>query len=265
MHQIDIGGLRIAYDIRGAGPPLVLVQGFVGDGRSTWAGQLDGLSPDFTVVAWDAPGAGQSTTPPEWYRMADYADCLAAFIDALSLQRPHLVGLSFGGALLLELYRRHPSIPQTLVLAGAYAGWAGSLSPETVAERVRFCLDVADLSPDEFATALVPSMFSPNAKQDAIERFAASVRRFNRSGFLTMMWSSAEADLRNVLPDIRVPTLVLAGDEDARAPLHIARALHAAIPGSTPVVMPGVGHVSAVEAPEPFNDAVRRFLESSGT
>lgn len=83
MEQIEVEGLRIAYQRVGVGPPLVLVHGFVGDGLSTWSSQLDGLSDEFTVVAWDAPGAGHSTDPPDWFRISDYADCLAAFVRAL--------------------------------------------------------------------------------------------------------------------------------------------------------------------------------------
>lgn len=263
MERVDIEGLRIAYERVGSGPPLVLLHGFVGDGRSTWSRQLDELSGDFTVVAWDAPGAGESATPPEWFRMAEYADCLAEFVRALSLQRPHLAGLSFGGALILELYRRHPEVARTLILASAYAGWAGSLSADAVDERVSLCLRLADLPPNEFAAAMLPSMFSPSAPADAVTAFAASVRRFDRIGFLAMMWSSAQADLRDVLPRIGVPTLVLHGDRDVRAPLEVAQALHNAIPASSLVVLPGIGHVSSVEAPDLFNREVRRFLEAA--
>lgn len=118
MDQLEVEGLRIAYERAGAGAPLILLHGFVGDSRE-WRRQIDGLSHEFTVVAWDAPGAGRSSDPPESFRMPDYADCLAGFVGALGLERPHVVGLSFGGALALELYRRHPAIPMTLVLAGA--------------------------------------------------------------------------------------------------------------------------------------------------
>ena len=77
---------------------MVLAHGFVGDGRSTWGAQIDGLSDEFTVIAWDAPGAGGSADPPEDFAMDDYADCLAAFLRALRIERAHLVGLSFGAA-----------------------------------------------------------------------------------------------------------------------------------------------------------------------
>jgi pimeloyl-ACP methyl ester carboxylesterase len=264
MDKAEVQGLRIAYERMGNGPPLVLLHGFVGDAEGTWRRQLDGLSDDFTVVAWDAPGSGRSSDPPESFRMPDYADCLAGFVNALALDRPHVAGLSFGGALALELYRRHPTIPMTLVLAGAYAGWAGSLPPEVVEQRLRLSLELADLPADRLANAMIPTMFSASAPAESVEGFAANISAFHPAGFRAMARSSAEADLRHVLPRIDVPTLLLYGDQDVRAPLNVAEDLHAAIPTSRLVVMEGVGHASSVEAPERFNAEVRVFLRSVG-
>jgi pimeloyl-ACP methyl ester carboxylesterase len=260
MDHVEVDGLRIAYERAGSGPPLVLLHGFVGDGPSTWSEQLADLSDEFTVVAWDGPGAGRSSDPPGNFRIGEYADCLVGFIRALGLDRPHVVGLSFGGIVALELYRKCPAMPRTMVLAGAYAGWAGSLPPEAVEERLHRCLQYADLPPDQFTDAILSSMFSQSAPARAVTRFAASVRASRRAGFLAMTWSSAEADLKSMLGTVTVPTLLLFGDRDVRAPLTVGQALHAQIPGSTLVVMPGVGHVSTVEAPELFNRELRRFL-----
>lgn len=265
MEQVEVGGLRIAYHRAGSGPPLVLVHGFVGDGRSTWSAQLDDLSDEFTVVAWDAPGAGRSASPPSSFRIADYAGCLGEFVRTLRLQRPHLVGLSFGGIVALELFRTRSAVPRTLVLAGAYAGWAGSLPADVADERLRRCLRAAGLPPEEFAAAMLSSMFSESAPADAVASFAASVRAFDPVGFRAMTWSSAEADLREVLATVDVPTLLLYGDRDTRAPLEVGHALQAGIPGSRLVVLPGAGHVSPVEAPESFNREVRSFLRHSAS
>jgi pimeloyl-ACP methyl ester carboxylesterase len=264
VDSVDVNGLPIAYERVGAGPPLVLAHGFVGDGPSTWGRQLDELSDEFTVVAWDAPGAGRSAPPPVSFRIADYAECLAGFCSALRLHEPHLVGLSFGGIVVLELFRHHPALPQSVVLAGSYAGWAGSLAPDEVDERLQLCLKLADLPPDQFAAAMLSSMFSESAPVDAVAEFAASVRAFNPTGFRAMTWSSAEADLRDVLASVSAPTLLLYGDRDVRAPLPVAHSLHAAIPGAALVVMSGVGHVSPVEAPDVFNREVRDFLRRQG-
>jgi pimeloyl-ACP methyl ester carboxylesterase len=154
MDIVEVDGLHIAYERAGSGPSLVLLHGYVGDGPTTWRRQIEALCDDFTVVAWDAPRVGRSSDPPERFGLAGYADCLARFVERLGLQAPH-IGLSFGGALALGPYRRHPAIPSSLILASAYAGWAGSLPAEVADERLRQALTLADLSPDEFVDALL--------------------------------------------------------------------------------------------------------------
>ena len=111
--------------------------------------------------------------------------------------------------------------------------------------------------------ALSPTMFFSAVPSDTAKRFDASMRAFHPAGFRAMARASAE-DVRDVLPGIDVPTLLVYGDGDVRAPLAIAEALQASIPGSRLVVLPGVGHVCNVEAPDEFNAAVRAFLDERG-
>jgi pimeloyl-ACP methyl ester carboxylesterase len=263
MELVEVDGLRITYERAGSGPPLVLLHGFVGDGPATWRHQLDRLGDDFTVIAWNAPGAGGSSDPPESFGMAGYADALAGFVAALGLDTPHVAGLSFGGALALALYRRHPAVPRTLILASAYAGWGGSLGAEVAGQRLRQALDLAGLSPDEFVGTLLPTMFSKGTAPEAVDAFGASMRAFHPTGFRAMARASAE-NLRDLLPLVDVPTLLLYGAEDVRAPLPVAQDLEASIAPATLVVLPGAGHACNIEAPEAFNRAVREFLIPAG-
>jgi pimeloyl-ACP methyl ester carboxylesterase len=258
--EVEVEGLRIAYERAGDGQPVVLLQGYVGDGRSCWHPQLDELSDGFTVVAWDVPGAGRSSDPPESFRLGDYAECLAGFVDALGLERPHVVGLSFGGALALELQRRHPALARSLVLASAYAGWAGSLPADVVEQRLRQALELADLPPDRFVSAAARTMFSESAPAELVDPFVASMYEFHPAGLRAMARSVAAADLRDALCEMDLPTLLLYGDRDVRAPLEVAEAIHAAIPHSRLTVLPGAGHVCNLEAPERFNAELRAFL-----
>jgi pimeloyl-ACP methyl ester carboxylesterase len=92
MDAVRVGNLSIAFERSGEGTPLLLLHGGASDSRE-WRRQLEGLSDEFTVVAWDAPGCGRSSDPPDDFLMPDYADCLAGFIDAVGLSRPHVAGL----------------------------------------------------------------------------------------------------------------------------------------------------------------------------
>ena len=258
METVDVDGLQIGYERTGSGPPLVLLHGYVGDGATTWRHQLEGLSDEFTVVAWDAPGSGRSSDPPDRFDLDGYAACLAGFLAKLELEHPCLIGLSFGGIVALALQRRHAAVTGRLILASAYAGWAGSLPSDVAAQRLRQALVLADSSPDEFVAALLPTMFAGAVEPQTVAAFEASMRAFHPAGFRAMARASAE-DARDVLPRVDVPTLLLYGDQDVRAPRAVAEDLHASIRGSRLILLPGVGHVCNVEAPDAFNAAVRDF------
>src|SRR5438132_229180 len=119
---VEAGGQSIAYRRVGVGPALVLLHGFLCDSR-VWRRQLEELPDRFTVIAWDAPGAGSSSEPPDRFTVTDWAGCLAEFLDAIGVGRAHLLGLSWGGMLAQEFYRLHPARVLSLILADTYAGW----------------------------------------------------------------------------------------------------------------------------------------------
>lgn len=81
--------------------------------------------------------------------MSDWADCLATFIEALGLRPAHVAGLSWGGGLALELYRGHPGAVRSMILVSAYAGWAGSLPPEVVEQRLQLMVRNSELPPQQ--------------------------------------------------------------------------------------------------------------------
>jgi pimeloyl-ACP methyl ester carboxylesterase len=264
--RVEVGGLEIAYERVGAGPPVALAHGFVGDGRSTWGSQIDALADEFTVVAWDAPGSGASSDPPsEEFGMDGYADCFAGFLRALGIERAHLVGLSFGAALVLAAVHRHRRLASSLTLVSGYAGWVGSLGREEAGDRLARSLAASRLSPDEFVTTMAPSMFSAaftaSADAERAAPFLDSVRRFRPSGFRAMARASYP-DQSHVLAECDVPTLLLYSDHDVRAPVSIGEALHRKLPRSELVVLTGPGHASPVEAADDVTQELRRFLRS---
>jgi pimeloyl-ACP methyl ester carboxylesterase len=264
MREQELRDLRVAYEQAGDGPSLVLLHGGMDDSR-VWRRQLDGLADEFTVLAWDAPGCGRSSDVPESWRMPDYADALAWWLRATGIEHPHVLGLSWGSSLALEFYRRHPHVPASLILASAYAGWAGSLSPEETTARLEGVLAAADLPLEEVLEA-IPGVLSAGAPSGLLDElmvmWADNVAVRHPGGYRAMAHSMAEADLRDVLPRIEVPTLLLYGELDRRAPPEVAEALHERIPSSELVVIGGVGHSANVEAPDEFNAHVRAFVRS---
>jgi pimeloyl-ACP methyl ester carboxylesterase len=256
---VEVDGLRIAYARQGRGDPVVLVHGYVGDGPATWRPQLEGLSDEFDVIALDLPGAGGSDDPPESFGMAGFAGAVAGFVSALGLRRPHLVGLSFGGATVIELCRRHQGVASTITLVGAYAGWGGSLPETEVRRRLDQALELSSLAPEALLEALLPTMFAASADPEVVDAFAASLASFHPVGLRAMARACRE-DLTDVLPTIGTPSLVVYGAQDTRAPADVAAALHQAIAGSRLVELPGAGHVCNIDAAAHFDATLRQFL-----
>jgi len=257
MQVVRAGGVEIAVERTGEGPPLVLVHGAAVDGRM-WRPQLAGLADELTVVAWDEPGSGRSSDVPAGFGLPDYAGCLAAVIEALALGPAHVAGLSWGGTVAQELYRHRPDLIATLILADTYAGWKGSLPGDELRARVEGTRRMLAAPPGE-GDLTFPGLFAGAPRAELVpllEAMAADVRPHSVRVALGVM---AAADQRDLLPHISVPTLLIWGERDARSPLGVARRFARAIPHAQLVVIPGAGHLSNLEQPEAFNAAVRVF------
>ncbi|HEX9683287.1 MAG TPA: alpha/beta hydrolase [Acidimicrobiales bacterium] len=165
--------------------------------------------------------------------------------------------MSFGGATLIEFSRRHQPLASTFTLVRAYGGWAGSLTPAEVQYRLNQALELSRLAPDELVDALLPTMFTPAAPAHVTQAFAESLRRFHPQGLRAMARAVTE-DLTDALRSVRLPTLLLYGEDDTRAPPGVATRIHDALPGSELVQLQGAGHVCNVDASGSFNAHLRR-------
>lgn len=260
VEVVRANGLEIAYERAGEGPPLVFVHGAADDGRS-WQPQLALLADEFTVVAWDEPGAGRSADVPGHFGLVDYANCLAALIEVLALGPAHVAGLSWGGTLALELYRHHPGLVATLILADTYAGWKGSLPEDELQARVASAREML-AAPAAAFDPTFPGLFAGDPPFEFVPLLEAIVADVRPASLGTQLSVMAETDQRDLLPRIAVPTLLIWGELDARSPLTVARQFEDAIPETELVVIPDCGHVSNLERPKQFNEAVRAFCRT---
>jgi pimeloyl-ACP methyl ester carboxylesterase len=261
VEVLQANELEIAYERIGKGPPLVFVHGAGDDGR-IWRPQLDALQDEFTLVAWDEPGAGRSSDVPSDFTLADYAESLAALVDALGLAPAQICGFSWGGTVVLELYRRHPQLVTSLILADTYAGWKGSLPGDEVQARVAGARRMLAVLADDFDPTIIPGLFAGVPPAEFVPLLAQIATAVRPQTLRTQLAVMAEADQRDVLPRIRVPTLLIWGELDARSPLTIARQFEEAIPDAKLVVIPGAGHVSNLERPKEFTHALREFCRA---
>jgi pimeloyl-ACP methyl ester carboxylesterase len=259
MQRVEVAGQLVAYRAAGSGPPLVLLHGRLADSRA-WSREIDAFSDEFRVVAWDAPGCGQSTDPPPDITLAGYADIAAGLIEALGLGPAHLLGHSFGGGLALAVYERHAPLVRSMVLVSAYAGWAGSLSAEEVEQRGQRTERNARRPPEEWVAGFLATLFDESTPRHLVEGTRSTMVDTRPQGMLPRLHAFAEADLTSVLDGVRVPTLLLYGDKDQRSPRPVAEALKSSLPASRLVVIDEAGHDVHVEAPEAFDNEVRSFL-----
>jgi len=265
LNRITAGAHSIGFRQAGAGPPVVFLHGFLCH-SACWRTQLEGLSDEFSVIAWDAPGAGASSDPPEAFTIADWAHALAQFLDAVEVGPAHFVGLSWGGLLAQELYRLEPNRVRGLVLADTYAGWKGSFSEAVAQQRLERCRRESVLPTAEFVRLWVPTdFFTADASAELVDEMSGIVAAFHPHGFRLMAQSLADTDTRAELQRIDVPTLLVWGDSDARSPVDVVGAqFRDAIHGSEMVLLERAGHLSNMERPSEFNAHVRRFCSHRG-
>jgi pimeloyl-ACP methyl ester carboxylesterase len=258
VSHVVVDGLQIAYREAGSGQPLLLLHGAMSESWE-WHRQLDALSDRWHVVAWDAPGCGESDDPPAGWSLTDYARCVVGFCRSLGLVAPLLGGLSFGGGLALAVYREAPALPRSLTLLSAYAGWRGSLPADEVAARLAGCLELA-AHPVPPAREDGLAFTGPHPAPEVLDELLAIAQRVRPAVLADMGQAFAEADLREVLPAVAVPTLVMVGLEDRRCRPAVGEAIAAAVPQARLIAVPGVGHALHQEAPAAVNEAMRAFL-----
>ncbi len=255
---VTVCGLAIAYDRAGQGQPLVLLHG-IGANASAWRPQLAGLADAFDVIAWDAPGYGRSSDPPHDWTMAEYADCLAGFLDGLDIPKAHFLGQSWGGVLAQEFYDRYADRAASLILSDTTLG--GDVTRDDGETRLQARLRAMEtMTPAEYARARAPHLLAPDPPADVLREVEVMLAQLHPAGFRSAAIALARADVRAVLPRIRVPTLVLCGEQDQVTSPAIGARLIGEIPNARKVIFPGVGHLNNMEQPDRYNATVREFL-----
>jgi 3-oxoadipate enol-lactonase len=251
---------RLALSIAGGGPLVVFLHGLGGD-RTHWDDQLRVFAGEFTACAWDARGYGDSDDYDGPLAFADLgADCLRV-LDFLGAERAHLVGLSLGGRVARDFCLRHPQRVATLTLCNTHAGFddLGSAQTDAFVRARRGPLD-AGKALRELAPELARGIVGKSAVPGAYERLVASLAGLRKDAYLKTLEASVREDRGAPLERIAAPTLVVTSDEDEVYPPAAAAALARRIPGARLAVIRGAGHVSNLDQPERFNEAVLGFL-----
>jgi len=255
-----VRGIEMAYDDLGRGSPVVFLHGFPFD-RSMWREQAEALSATCRVVAPDLRGHGETTVVNDPATMEEMAEDVAALLDGLGMERAVVCGLSMGGYVALAFFRKYSERVRALVLADTRPQAdtdEGRRAREETAQRA-----LKD-GMEPIADAMLPKLLSSSTREsrpDIVERVRAMVLGTRPAGAAAALRGMAlRRDQRDLLPLIKVPTLVVVGSEDAITPPSDAEAMHEKIEGSRLLRIEGAGHVSNVERTEEFNRALVDFL-----
>jgi 3-oxoadipate enol-lactonase len=260
---LDVEGFRIAYDEHGqavTSPNIVLLHGFPLS-RLMWEPQIEEIRGIAHVVAPDMRGHGASDVGEGATTMERMADDVHAIVESLGLAPVVLVGLSMGGYVAFEYWRKYADRVRAMVLADTQAG---ADAEEAKAGRYALIQEIASAGPAVVAEKMLPRLLSEGSVEKSPELVVA-VRRMiettSASGMVGALAGMAErSDSTGLLPEITVPSLVLVGSEDVVTPREKAEAMAAAIPGSRFEVIEGAGHLSNFEEPTEFNRVLKEFL-----
>ncbi len=263
MKTMVKGGL-VGYTESGSGRPLVLVHGYP-LGRTMWEPQLNGLADVAHVIAPDLWGFGESAPRAET-TMETYADEVRDLLDAQGITEPAvLCGLSMGGYITFEFFRRYPERVAGLILANTKAT---PDSTEGKAGRDQSAALAQEKGAGAITAQMLPKLLSPKtyqAKPQVAEQAARIMTTTTVEGSVAALQAMRDRpDSTPTLAKIQTPALVIAGADDQFFPKSEFENMARALPHSQLELLPDAGHLSNLEQPGLFNRAVREFLRMLG-
>jgi pimeloyl-ACP methyl ester carboxylesterase len=247
MPTIDRDGVEIYYEVHGSGPALLLTHGYSST-SAMWEGQIEALSKRHKLVLWDMRGHGQSDYPRDPAEALTVAD-MAALLDKVGAASAVVGGLSLGGYMSLAFYRAHPQRVDALLIIDTGPGFKKDDARQAWNKRAH---DTGDRFEREGLAVLKSSS---RERSSVSHRDASGLARAAR-GMLTQR----DAAVIELLPDIKVPSLVVVGADDAPF-LAASDYMAAKIPDTKKVVIPSAGHAVNIDQPQAFLAAVLPFLD----
>jgi 3-oxoadipate enol-lactonase len=261
--KVKVPGGQLEVRVEGSGPALLLLHAFPLN-LSMWDAQAAALQDRNTVVRFDARGFGGSTPAEGLLSMEGIADDAVAALDHAGAGQAAVCGLSMGGYAAMAFARRHPSRLRALVLADTKAG---ADTAEARANRATQAEKVRREGTAGVIDAMLPKLLGSTTRESrpaVVEQARALMAAASpRAVVDALAGLAARADSGPHLRDVRVPTLVLCGEEDDLTPPTEAEAIARAVPAARLTLLPGAGHLANLETPEAFTAALRAFLAGS--
>lgn len=261
MTSVDSSGVRIAFSEQGTGSGLILAHSFLCSGEM-WHPQVDELASSRRVINVDLRGHGRSGPTRTPFDLYDMVADLVTVLDHLGVERAVWGGLSIGGMIALRAALTVPERVSGLVLLDTHAG------SETFFKRIKYRLMGAGsrlLGIRLFLPPILRLMFGRTtlrANRALVEQWREKIAAVDLPSILCALEALVRRDsVTDRLAEIRVPTLVVVGEEDRSLPVPYSREIASRIPGARLVVIPHAGHLSCLEQPQPVTAVIRKFLD----
>ena len=241
-------------------PTIVLSHGLATD-LHMWDDVVPALAREYRVFRYDARGHGRSPATPAPYSLSELGADVIGLLDAADLGQVHFVGLSMGGMVGMGLGVEHGDRLASLTVCDA----RGHAPPQYRDAWAGRCDAVRQGGIEAMVEPSVSRWFTPafQSRPDDMERMRQMVRRTSSEGYCGCAMALRDLDYERRLPELKVPTLYLVGDGDNGAPPEVMAKMHAATPGSQYIEIAEAGHMSAVEQPEAFAEAILQFLNDT--
>jgi len=262
MKQITNGDAEIVYEVLGDGPPVVLLHPFPAH-HQLWLPAAQALSSRYRLILPDLRGHGDSGIGEGPATMAKHAADIARILDAEDAGRAAFAGVSIGGYVLLEFWRRCRGRVACLVLCNTRAQ---ADSPEGRAGRLQAAADVLERGTEPFIESMIPRMFGKTtlaSRPDLVGAARKMMMKMSPEDISLVQKGMAERpDSVPTLQTVNVPSLIVVGDEDILSPVADAELMRQNISGAQMKVVPRGGHYAVFEQPEAVGTVLRQFLDS---
>ncbi|HEY40864.1 MAG TPA: alpha/beta hydrolase [Dehalococcoidia bacterium] len=265
MPTVKVGDVNIYYETHGEGEPLVLIMGYGGH-IGHWFRLIPLLSLEYSVVAFDNRGTGQSGKPDIPYTMEIMANDVAGLLDAVGINTAHIFGISMGGCIAQQLVLRYPERVSSLILGGTHCGIPNLVKLDKPAGNFLHDFElIQQQTPEEHEREMLNFLVSQEfirSEKDIVDQYITKVTEYITPIHALIAQYEAIINYDNYgrLPEIKAPTLVLCGDTDKMVSPENSRLLASRIPNAELVMLEGIGHGFFLEAVEQSANVIIDFL-----
>jgi 3-oxoadipate enol-lactonase len=261
MAFVENQGVKIYWDERGSGEPVLLIMG-LSYPSYMWHRSRPVLATRYRTIALDNRGVGQSDVPAGPYTMAQMASDAVAVLDATGVERAYVIGVSMGGMIAQEFALQYPGRVRSLILACTAAGGPTAVQAEPAALQV--LMSRANMTPDEAIEAIIPFIYHPATSRKLIDEDMAIRRKWypETAGYMGQLQAIFGWEAYSRLEKIQAATLVIHGDADRLVPAANGKLIAGKIAGAKFAEIARASHIFDTDQPEASQRAILEFLDA---